>query len=85
MKTIAVVLGLLCVIVAIVYVVVPAGSLPTFLPGMRPRLTSFSTSRRSRPSRSASSSIEIHACDMRWAFLEPLYRVPLLRCYGSAV
>ena len=33
MKTIAVVLGLLCVIVAIVYVVVPAGSLPTFLPG----------------------------------------------------
>jgi hypothetical protein len=33
MKTIAVVLGVLCVIVAVVYVVVPAGSLPAFLPG----------------------------------------------------
>lgn len=33
MKAIAVVLGLACVIVAIVYVVVPAGSLPAFFPG----------------------------------------------------
>jgi hypothetical protein len=33
MKAIAVVLGLLCVVVAVVYVVVPAGSLPAFLPG----------------------------------------------------
>jgi hypothetical protein len=33
MKAIAVVLGLLCVVVAIVYVLVPAGSLPAFLPG----------------------------------------------------
>jgi hypothetical protein len=33
MKAIAVVLGLVCVGVAIVYFVVPAGSLPEFLPG----------------------------------------------------
>jgi hypothetical protein len=33
MKAIAVVLGLVCVGVAIVYFLVPAESLPTFLPG----------------------------------------------------
>jgi hypothetical protein len=33
MKTIAVVLGLICVALAILYFVVPAGSLPSFLPG----------------------------------------------------
>lgn len=33
MKAIAVVLGLACVIVAIVYFVMPAGSLPSFFPG----------------------------------------------------
>jgi hypothetical protein len=33
MKTIAIVLGLICVALAILYFVVPAGSLPSFLPG----------------------------------------------------
>jgi hypothetical protein len=33
MKTIAIVLGLVLVVVAIVYFVVPAGSLPAFFPG----------------------------------------------------
>jgi thiosulfate reductase cytochrome b subunit len=33
MKTTAYVLSIICVIVAIVYFVLPGGSLPTFLPG----------------------------------------------------
>jgi len=33
MRAIAVMLGLICVVIAIVYFVVPAGSLPAFFPG----------------------------------------------------
>ena len=33
MKTIAIILGLICIVAAIVYFVMPAGSLPSFMPG----------------------------------------------------
>jgi hypothetical protein len=36
MKTAAVVLGLLFAVIAVVYFLVPAGSLPTFFPGFEP-------------------------------------------------
>ena len=39
MKTIAYVLGTICIIVAVIYLTVPAESLPTFFPGFESGLT----------------------------------------------
>jgi len=33
MKTIAIILGLICIAAAVIYFVMPAGSLPSFMPG----------------------------------------------------